>query len=300
MTGAPRTRASTTHAGPLSADPSRRARFGLALAVGLAALPAPLGAADLGARAPEPIPAPDAQKLWIVTLTGEVAAGPRFPGSDRFTAFGYPGISYRRPDEPVRFSAPDDGLSIALIDTPVFRFGPVARFQGGRYYSSDRLLFGLHDVRWTVEPGLFAEVWPTANLRGRVELRHGVHGHDGFVGNAGVDLVYPVGAFTFSLGPRLAWGDTSFTSTYFSVTPLEAALNGRLYPYSANGGITSVGALASTTYTWSPQWATTLYAGYNRLVGSAGDSPITRRFGSPNQLTFGARLSYSFTMPALF
>lgn len=261
---------------------------------------APVLAADLAAPL-APTPAPAASNLWIVTLTGNLEAGPRFPGSDRFSLVGYPSLSYRRVNEPARFSAPDDGLSITLFENPWFRFGPVARFEGGRYFASERpQLFGLRDVRWSIEPGAFLEIWPVDRIRARVELRHGVHGHDGFVGNAGLDYVLPTGAFTFSIGPRIALGDSSFTDAYFSVTPAEAALNALVYPYRARGGITSVGGLGSVSYTWSPQWTTTVYAGYNRLVGDAGRSPITQRIGSPDQITVGARLSYSFTMPALF
>ena len=76
-------------------------------------------------------------------------------------------------------------------------------------------------------------------------------------------------------------------------TPFEAALNGRVTPSRARGGVTSLGAL---TYQWSEQWTTTVYAGYDRLVGDAGDSPITRRLGSQDQFTVGARLSYSFAI----
>jgi outer membrane scaffolding protein for murein synthesis (MipA/OmpV family) len=235
-----------------------------------------------------------------VTLTGTLEAGPRYPGSDRFSLFGYPSVSYRRANEPARFSAPDDGISLALYDAGWFRFGPVARFQGSRTPSSEPELLGLRKVRFTVEPGAFVEFWPTQQIRGRFELRHGVHGHNGFVANAGLDYVQPIGPMTFSLGPRLALGDSRFTDTYFGVTPIEAALNPFVTPFRARGGITSVGVLGSASYTWSPQWATTLYASYNRLVGDAGDSPITRHIGSPNQVTVGAKLSYSFTMPALF
>lgn len=270
-----------------------------ALGLALALVAGRAGAADLGPAAAA-APAPPAQDLWIVTLTGTLEAGPSYPGSDRFRLGGYPSVSYRRVGEPARFSTPDDGLSIALVDSGWFRFGPVARFQGGRYLSSDADLFGLRKVPWTVEPGVFVEFWPADRLRARFEIRHGVHGHEGFVADAGLDFVQPLGPLTLSLGPRLALGDSSFTQTYFGVTPFEAALNSFVYPYRARGGVTSVGALAAATYVWSPQWATTLYAAYNRLVGDAGDSPITRRIGSPNQLTVGAKLSYSFTVPALF
>ena len=36
-------------------------------------------------------------------------------------------------------------------------------------------------------------------------------------------------------------------------------------------------------------------ASYARVVGDAADSPIVRRFGSENQFSFGASISYSFT-----
>lgn len=284
----------------------RRPASAVACAVLRGAMALALVLPPLGARAADPGPppavaaAPAAQDLWIVTLTGTIQAGPRYPGSDRFSLSGYPSLSYRRAGEPARFSAPDDGLSIALVDTGWFRAGPVARFQGGRYRDADPDLFGLRKVRWAVEPGAFVEFWPTQWVRARFEIRHGVHGHDGFVANAGIDVVHPIGPLTLSVGPRLALGDDAFTGTYFGVTPFEAALNPFVHPYRARGGLTSVGLLGAATYVWSPQWATTLYAGYDRLVGDAGDSPITRRIGSPNQFTVGARLSYSFAMPALF
>jgi outer membrane scaffolding protein for murein synthesis (MipA/OmpV family) len=66
-------------------------------------------------------------------------------------------------------------------------------------------------------------------------------------------------------------------------------------PYRPTGGFTSVGVAAAAEYRWSPTWSTTLFGGYKRLVGSAADSPVTRRFGSPNQFNVGVSLSYSFT-----
>lgn len=270
--------------------------------IGISAVTGSAHAADLGPpRYAAPVLAAPMVDTWIVTLGANVAAGPRFPGSDRYTLFGYPEISYRRANEPERFSAPDDGFSISLLDTPNFRFGAVGRYQPGRYFGDDRRhLFGLRDVKWAVEPGAFVEYWPVSFLRARAELRHGINGHDGFVGNIGLDFIAPVGGFTASIGPRLAFGDDDFTRTYFGVTPYEAFLNGRVTTFRPHGGVTSVGALAALTYTFSPQWATTVYGGYNRLVDDAGRSPIPRNLGSRDQYTVGAKVLYSFSMPALW
>jgi outer membrane scaffolding protein for murein synthesis (MipA/OmpV family) len=232
---------------------------------------------------------------YIITLSGILQARPRFPGSDRLSLFGYPSLDWRRVGEPARFKAPDDGFDLTLISTPFLRLGPVARFEDGRYYSGNRKYTGLRKVPWSIEPGLFIEAWPLGWLRARVEGRYGAHGHEGFVGNLALDAVYPVERFTFSLGPRVAFGDTRFMGEYFSATPLEAALNGRVTPFKARGGVTSVGALASASYAWSSAWTTTVFAGYDRLVGDAADSPITRRLGSADQFTFGVSADYSFS-----
>jgi outer membrane protein len=241
-----------------------------------------------------PPPAPD---LYIVTVTANVMAEPRFPGSDRLTFLGYPSIGFRRAGEPERFSAPDDGLSFSFLESPSLRIGAVARYESGRYFSDDRKnLFGLRDVKWSIEPGVFAEVWPVEWLRARAEVRYGFNGYEGVVGNLGLDVVQRFGRFTFSLGPRLDFGGDGFTNAYFSVTPFEAALNGRVTPFRARGGLTSAGALGAVTYKWSEQWATTVYAGYDRLTGDAAESPITRRLGSQDQFKVGAKLSYSFAV----
>lgn len=272
----------------------------LACALGsIMAWPLATSAADLSApRVPVMALPPAVSNDIIVTVTGNLEAGPRFPGSDRFTVFGYPSISFRRANEPIRFTAPDDGLSISFLENPSLRIGLVGRYRPGRYFGDDRKnLFGLRDVRWSAEPGAFVEFWPVDFLRARAEARFGVHGYHGVVGNVGLDFVQRYNRFTFSIGPRAAFGDTDFTSAYFSVTPIEAALNGRVTPFKAKGGVNSVGALASVSYIWSEQWATTVYGQYDRLVEDAGRSPISRNLGSRDQYTVGARLSYSFSLP---
>lgn len=279
-----------------------RATLGSRVAVGLAAAlvaaGVPASAADMPAM---PRFVLSEAQTWIVTVSGNGVAQPRFPGAREYTAFGYPSVGIRRAGDPVRFTAPDDGISFTLFESPGLRFGPVARIQSGRYLSDDRRrLFGLRKIEWAVEPGAFVEFWPTQFLRTRVELRHGVNGHDGFVGTLSADYVQPVGRFILSLGPRFQFGDQAFNSRYFDVSPVEATLNGRVSPYSAGGGFNTVGALAAATYTFDETWSVTGYGGYNRLVGDSGRSPIVRRLGTPDQFTFGAKVSYSFSMPSLF
>jgi outer membrane protein len=265
----------------------------LALLAPMALCPTLGLAADLSWHEYTP-PARGTSDTYIVTLTGNAQFKPSFPGSNKLTGMGYPSLSFRRSDEPARFTAPDDGISISFLDTPSVRIGPVVRLESGRYLQDDRRLFGLRKVPWDPEVGAFIEYWPLAFIRARVELRHGTRDGIGFVGNAGVDLVKTYNKFTFSLGPRITFADDDYVRTYFGVKAFEAALNGRLTAYRPGGGLTSAGALGAVTYAWNDTWATTGYVGYNRLVSDAADSPIVKRFGSKDQFTVGASVSYSF------
>ena len=259
-----------------------------------------IGATAAGARAadyptrPYAPPPTGVSDTYIVTITANGVLQPTFPGSDELTGVVYPSLSFRRSDEPARFTAPDDGISISVLDNPSFRVGPVFRYQAGRYLEDDRRLFGLRKLNFDIESGAFIEYWPVSFLRVRLEARHGFQRSSGFVGNFGVDVVYPYQKFTFSLGPRLSFGDVDYVRRYFGVTPAEAALSGRFGPFRPNGGITGVGGLGAITYQWNETWATTGYAKYERLVDDAGDSPIVRRIGSADQFTFGLKVNYSF------
>jgi len=64
--------------------------------------------------------------------------------------------------------------------------------------------------------------------------------------------------------------------------------------YRAEGGAKSIGLAGAVSYEWSKQWTTTVYARYNRLVGSASQSPLVAALGSRNQFTLGAIVAYSF------
>lgn len=276
-----------------------------ALALAGTALAGAAAAADLTGLRPSVAPAVPLDDPTIITLSANVAAGPAFPGDKNLSLFGYPGISFRRASEPERFTTPDDGFSISLLSTPrvsmlglnepVVLFGPVVRYKQGRYSGDEGARFtGLRDVRWSLEPGAFLEIWPVEVLRMRFEARQAVNGHDGLVGNIGLDYVQPYERFTFSIGPRIALGDDKFTRAYFGVLPSEAALNPRVFAYRPQGGLTSVGGLASISYRFDEQWRVTGYAAYDRLQDDAERSPITRALGSADQYTVGLKVNYSF------
>jgi len=262
----------------------------LAGAGALAADSSPAPAASPPPASPAaPAASPDG---YIVTLQAIGAVAPSFPGSAVVRPYPFPGVSVRGIGEPERFSAPDDGFGVPVFEADGLRMGPVANFVFRRGNRDG--LFGLHHVGITHEVGGFAEYFAFDHFRARAELRQAVDGHEGFVASLGADFFGESNSFRVSLGPRLNLGDNRYANAYFSVTPVEAILNGRLEPYQASGGFTSAGGVATVRYDFTPNLNATIYTGLQRLTGSVGGSPIPNMVGSRDQFTAGVSVSRSF------
>jgi outer membrane protein len=248
---------------------------------------------------PKPVPQPplgEPAYSWLLTINGTVLYAPDFPGARTYGFVAFPSLSFRRSDKTAAFQAPDDGVSIAIFGDSQWSVGLTGRYTAGRYRTYDPArLYGIQDAKWAVEPGLFAEYWAVGDtLRLRGEVRYGLNGYNGVVGTLAADYVARVGQFTLSAGPRVQIAGSEYMDTYFSVSPTDALDNGRVSAYSASPGVKSVGLAAAATYKWNDAFSTTLRGGYDRLVGSAADSPIAKTIGSLNQFTVGATASYTF------
>lgn len=244
---------------------------------------------------------PVSSDQWIVTVKGSLGVSPAWSGSDRMSFFGYPSVSYRHVGEKPRFTAPSDSASITLFDTSWVRAGVAVGYSAGRYSGSERSLWGLKDVGWSVQPGVFLELWPTEFLRTRIEARYAVGNVHGLVGMIGADFVKSFDRLTLAVGPRVKWGNHKFNNEMYGVRFEDTLITaGFLQPFKGKAGISSVGVAASASYTWSDELTTSVYGGYDRLVGSAGDSPIVNRLGSRSQYTAGVSAAYSFATRALW
>lgn len=248
------------------------------------------------AFAADPILSPEPVSGWTMIVKANVVSSPRFAGADKASLKAFPSLSFRRSNAKWTFSAPDDGISVALYDMGWLRAGVVGRFEGGRYYQGNRQIVGLHKIDWTFEGGTFLEFWPIEKLRARAELRRGFNGHQGVVLEGKADWVERFGAFTLALGPRVVAGNGRYIGEYFSVTPVESALNGFVPAFKAGSGLKSYGLAGSVSYAWDRNWNATLWARYDRLSGDAAKSPIVTTLGSKNQVSVGAILAYSFDL----
>ena len=243
----------------------------------------------------QPVPAIPAG--WLITVNAKGIVSPNYLGSNRYSGIGYPTLSFRRPGEPVIWSSPDDAISYSLYQNGYFAIGPAVNYRAGRSSGSvSPALNGLHETRWTLEGGLFADVWLLPDtIRVHGELLHGFRSENGFVGSLGADWVSHWNQFTFGIGPRLKFGNDHFMNEYFGVNTWDAAINPNLTPFNAKGGLYAVGAYGSATYRQSDTWSYTLHGGYDRLTRDAAKSPIVTTTNAKDQYSVGAIVSYTFS-----
>ena len=253
------------------------------------------GAAFLPLLAAAPASAQDSEGGgYTITVGGGAQTYPKYPGADSYGLNFLPAFGFRREGTPMPFEAPDDGIGLGILGRDsAFNFGPAIRLQNRREEVDVGAPVG--DVGFTVEVGGFVEVFPSENFRLRGELRQGLGGHKGLVGDIGADFVVrDENSYIFSIGPRARWADSDHNRAYFGV-PVAIPASG-LAAYDVDSGFYAVGAQAGLTYRVGRNWGLQGYAGYDRLIGNAADSPIVRGFGSRDQFSGGLGLFFEFNV----
>ena len=116
------------------------------------------------------------------------------------------------------------------------------------------------------------------------------------MGDLSADGVWRVDPqLTLTAGPRLSLADPAFMDSYYSVDGRQSVTSG-LPVYSASAGVRSAGAGSMVKYKWGENISTMAFVEYQRLAKPAAESPLIDERGSPNQLTVGLGLSYSFVL----
>lgn len=284
---------------PLRTGRTRAATVLLGAALGLAGGLFPASAADVNAPATGLLSGGQPSKEdWYVTIGAVGRLEPNYPGDNSYTV--RPGLifSIDKASDVGKFSSVDDNPSIALIDTGVFSAGPVGRLDWGRSEGDSDRLRGLGKVSMSAELGGFAQWYVTDWLRVRGELRYGMGGFEGLMGDLAADVIVPFGErWRFAVGPRLSYASSGYLDAYYGVTPIQSAtatlLLNPLPTYTPEGGIDSYGATAQLTKNFGNGIEAGVYGTYRRLAGDAAASPITV---DKNQYEAGVSLSYAFNI----
>lgn len=242
-----------------------------------------------------PAMAQDREGGWTVTIGAGVQTYPQYPSDDDLSLHPLPILGLRHRGDPMPFQAQDDGFGFGLLGRDsVINFGPALSFESKREASDVGAAVG--DVGFTFEAGGFVELFPVKSLRVRAEVRQGIGGHEGLVGDLSADLIVRDGdRYIFSIGPRARWGDSDFQRAYFGVTPTASANTG-LAVFTPDSGFYALGVMAGLTWRLGPHWGARGYVGYDRLTRDAADSPIVRAFGSRDQYSGGAGLFLEFNV----
>lgn len=205
--------------------------------------------------------------------------------------------------------APDAGILFAFKRLPgSFAWGPAdagpagmrsgwslrgsARYVGGR--DDTGRLSGLGDVDPGFETG-FGLGYEQRAYRVFTDVRYGIVGTNAWTGEVGADgIAHPATGLTLSLGPRLAFGDDRFTKTYFGISDAQSTASG-MKAHQAPGGLYSAGIEVGARYMVGSRWGVEGAASWNRLVGGAGESPVTEA-GSPDQYKVRLSLTRSISL----
>jgi outer membrane protein len=219
----------------------------------------------------------------VLEVGGGIQTRPEYEGSDEYTLWPWPVVSLDYLHLPF---ATFGGKETALKFSPSFRI--IAKRDDDDFSE----LEGLGDVDTAFEVGGTVS-YRVGMFRGLATLRKGFGGHEGWVGEGGIDAIFdPTPKFELALGPRVHFASDDYLDTYLGVTPAQSAASG-LPVFDPDGGVKGAGAAAEGKYRLSRRWAVVGKASYERLIGDAADSPITD-LGSKNQFTANIGLTYRF------
>lgn len=241
---------------------------------------------------------------WSVAVGAGLILAPSYEGDDAYQLSAVPNVRLSYGDD--FFASVEGGVGYNLINSEGWRAGPIAAYHFGRdddgqgpfVIAGDETddLNGLDDVDGTVEIGGFVE-YTARPFTTRIELRQGLNGHEGFIGEAelrfGGRAVVADQMIVFSLGPEITVVDRTYNDAFFGVDEAASAASG-LDAFDADGGLHSYGLGASVIVPFTDHVSAVSFARYGRLTGDAADSSLVEDRGSPNQGALGVFLTYTF------
>ncbi|MFL9901241.1 MipA/OmpV family protein [Paraburkholderia fungorum] len=182
-----------------------------------------------------------------------------------------------------------------------FQWGPVVSLRLGRSHVDDPVVSQIHGVHTTIEGGGF--VGYEYDHAGSFPYR--LRGSLTVLTNAGVEYTgarvvlngsawVPISSRIFAgAGLGATWVSQGFNQTYFGVTAEDASRSG-LPEFSPGGGLEQGTGWLAVIYQFNKSWYGGAMIYYQRLTGSAADSPIVTQRGTRNQITYGAGIAYAF------
>jgi outer membrane scaffolding protein for murein synthesis (MipA/OmpV family) len=215
---------------------------------------------------------------WRVVLGGAVGSMPRYDGATTYRTTIAPVIDIRYKD--IAFFSMGEGLGWNIWHGDKSRAGIAVVYDLGRPYSDDwHHLHGLADIGPAPVAKVFGSyvVSKQFPLVLRADVRRIVGGAGGLLGDLEAFMPLPGSSKTFVMfaGPSITFSNRQYMRKVFGISESESLASG--YPvYDAHGGSTAIGFGFSATRFLTSRWMVNLDAAWNRLRGSAGESPVTQ------------------------
>jgi outer membrane scaffolding protein for murein synthesis (MipA/OmpV family) len=215
---------------------------------------------------------------WQVEIGAGAQLAPAFDGLGHYHLQPGPVFDVRYKD--VAFASTGQGIGVNLFSFRHITFGAGISYDLGRSPHLDgRDLSGLGTIHPAPEAKIFAttalaESFP---LTIHVDARKQLGATNGYVGDIGAYLPMPGSSqkFAWFVGPTVTVADNRYMNAYFGVSQTQAAST-HYRRYKAVGGFKSAGLGVSANYFVTPHTIINVAGAFDRLLGSAAESPITR------------------------
>lgn len=215
---------------------------------------------------------------WRFVMGGAVATMPRYDGARVYRASPGPVIVILYKDE--AFASVGEGLGVNFIRGEQYRVGASIGYDLGRPMSDDyQHLHGLGNIEAAPMLKLFGSyvISKSFPMVLRLDVRRIIGGADGLLGDVEAFMPLPGSTrrFVMFAGPSLTFSNGQYMRNVFGVSSEQAAAS-EFPVYDAHGGTMAVGLGFSATRFMTEHWLINSDLAWNRLRGSAADSPITQ------------------------
>lgn len=222
-------------------------------------------------------------------------------GSDDYFLGPVPLIRYQPPSGNRYILMAGNAVSSNIANHSWLRTGPTGLYRFGRDDVQDEVVRRLPAIGDSLELGwaIGAEWVDARNIarRGRIDVyaSHDVTGTHGgtHVGLSATGWVPVPDIGLFGIYGAVLWSDTSYTDTYFSVSPAASSDSG-LPVFKAGSGLRDARVALTSIWPVDGHWAIGASVAYMRLLGDAARSPLTSGRGDPNQFLGGIGIGYTW------
>lgn len=166
------------------------------------------------------------EPTWATYIGGGGALQPVFEGSNHYYVQPAPILEVHYLDR--AFLSVGEGVGVNILRGKLYRAGIAVAYDLGRNQRDDPRLRGLGNIGPAPEPKLFAD-FALLPLIVDLDIRHGIAGHGGLIGDVGAHVPVPLASNLFVFpGLSFTFADQHYMQSYFRVSPSQAAESGLL------------------------------------------------------------------------